>query len=70
LNASQQTGIELTESFAMLPAASVCGLYFAHPESRYFSITRIGEDQLDDYARRKSMTTAQARRWLSPLLAD
>ena len=70
LNASQQTGIELTESFAMLPAASVCGLYFAHPESRYFSVTRIGEDQLDDYARRKSMTTAQARRWLSPLLAD
>jgi len=70
LDASQQTGIELTESFAMLPAASVCGLYFAHPESRYFSVTRIGEDQLDDYARRKSMTTAQARRWLSPLLAD
>ena len=62
------TGITLTESFAMHPAASVSGLYFAHPQARYFSIGRIGPDQLADYAARKGMPVEEAARWLAPLL--
>jgi 5-methyltetrahydrofolate--homocysteine methyltransferase len=61
-------GIDLTESCAMTPAASVSGLYFAHPESRYFAVGRIGRDQVEDYARRCAMETAEAERWLAPNL--
>jgi 5-methyltetrahydrofolate--homocysteine methyltransferase len=61
-------GIELTESFAMLPAASVSGIYLHHPEARYFSIGRIGRDQAEDYAVRKGMDLAEAERWLGPVL--
>jgi 5-methyltetrahydrofolate--homocysteine methyltransferase len=68
LNAEQATGIHLTENFAMFPAASVSGLYFAHPEARYFSVDRITRDQVEDYARRKGMTVAEVERWLSPNL--
>jgi 5-methyltetrahydrofolate--homocysteine methyltransferase len=58
----------LTESFAMWPAASVSGLYFAHPESRYFTVGKIAHDQVEDYARRKGMTVAEVERWLGPNL--
>jgi 5-methyltetrahydrofolate--homocysteine methyltransferase len=58
-------GITLTESCAMLPAASVSGLYFSHPEAKYFNVGRIGRDQLEDYARRKGLTVAEAETWLS-----
>jgi 5-methyltetrahydrofolate--homocysteine methyltransferase len=61
-------GITLTETFAMLPAASVSGLYFSHPEARYFSLGRIGRDQMEDYARRKGMTVEETERWLRPSL--
>jgi 5-methyltetrahydrofolate--homocysteine methyltransferase len=66
---AEQLGIRLTESFAMMPAASVSGLYFAHPESRYFAVGKIGRDQVSDYAARKGMTLAEAERWLAPILA-
>jgi 5-methyltetrahydrofolate--homocysteine methyltransferase len=59
----------LTESFAMTPAAAVSGVYFAHPDSRYFSIGRIGRDQVEDYAVRKGVPLAEAERWLRPNLA-
>ena len=62
-------GIRLTESLAMLPAASVSGFYLAHPEARYFGIGRIGEDQVADYARRNSTTREEAERWLAAVLA-
>jgi 5-methyltetrahydrofolate--homocysteine methyltransferase len=62
-------GIDLTETFAMTPAASVSGLYFAHPAARYFNVGRIGRDQVDEYARRKGIGVAEAERWLSPNLA-
>jgi 5-methyltetrahydrofolate--homocysteine methyltransferase len=68
LHAEENTGITLTESFAMLPAASVSGLYFAHPEARYFSVDRIARDQVEDYARRCGMSLKQAERWLGPNL--
>ena len=58
----------LTERCAMLPAASVSGLYFAHPAARYFAVGRIGRDQVEDYARRKGMTVAEVERWLAPNL--
>ena len=61
-------GIQLTESFAMLPGASVSGLYFAHPESRYFSVGKIDRDQVADYAQRKGMPLSEVERWLSPNL--
>jgi 5-methyltetrahydrofolate--homocysteine methyltransferase len=61
--------MELTETFATLPAASVSGLYFHHPEARYFSVGRIGRDQVEDYAARKGIDTAEAERWLTPNLA-
>jgi 5-methyltetrahydrofolate--homocysteine methyltransferase len=63
-----EAGLELTESFATLPAASVSGLYFAHPRARYFSIGRIGRDQLEDYAARKRVALGEAERWLRPVL--
>jgi 5-methyltetrahydrofolate--homocysteine methyltransferase len=68
LDVQQHTGITLTESFAMWPGSSISGLYFAHPEARYFSVGKIGRDQLDDYAARKGMSIAEAERWLSPNL--
>ena len=68
LGATDAIGLELTESFAMTPAAAVSGLYFAHPESRYFGVRRISTDQLEDYAERKGITTAEAERWLAPVL--
>ena len=68
LDAERQTGIHLTDSYAMHPAASVCGLYFAHPEARYFSVDKITRDQVEDYARRKEMPIETVERWLSPNL--
>jgi 5-methyltetrahydrofolate--homocysteine methyltransferase len=68
LDATKNTGIELTESLAMNPAASVCGWYFAHPQSQYFGIGKIGRDQMEDYAKRKDMSLEDAERWLRPVL--
>lgn len=68
LNATENAGIELTESLAMNPPASVCGWYFAHPQSHYFGIGKIGRDQLEDYAKRKGMSLEEAERWLRPVL--
>ena len=68
LNARSQ-GIELTESYAMTPAASVSGLYFGHPQSKYFAIQRVGQDQIEDYAKRKDMAVNEVERWLRPVLA-
>jgi 5-methyltetrahydrofolate--homocysteine methyltransferase len=62
-------GMALTESFAMTPAASVSGLIFAHPESRYFTVGRINRDQVTDYAARRGMDVAEVERWLRPNLA-
>ena len=62
------TGMELTESMAMWPGASVSGIYFSHPESQYFVVGRLGPDQVADYAERKGWTLAEAERWLSPNL--
>ena len=70
LDAEARVGIELTESLAMLPAASVSGLYLWHPESHYFGIGRIGRDQLEDYARRAGISEVEAERRLGPNLAD
>jgi 5-methyltetrahydrofolate--homocysteine methyltransferase len=66
---AEKLGIELTESFAMNPAASVSGFYFAHPKARYFAVGKIGRDQVEDYAARKKMSIADAERWLGPSLA-
>ncbi|RBY84767.1 methionine synthase [Blastococcus sp. TF02A-26] len=68
LDVEAATGIELTESMAMWPGAAVSGLYFAHPDSRYFVLGRLGRDQVEDYARRKGWTLREAERWLSPNL--
>jgi 5-methyltetrahydrofolate--homocysteine methyltransferase len=69
LGAEAATGIRLTESYAMYPAASVSGFYFAHPEARYFAVDFITRDQVESYAARKAMTIAEVERWLSPVLA-
>jgi 5-methyltetrahydrofolate--homocysteine methyltransferase len=69
LGAESNAGISLTESFAMVPAASVSGWYFSHPESRYFGLGRIHRDQVEDYARRKGMPLKEMERWLAPNLA-
>ena len=68
LDVQRVTGIQLTESFAMWPGAAVSGLYFGHPQARYFSINKITKDQLENYASRKKMTTQQAEKWLQPVL--
>jgi 5-methyltetrahydrofolate--homocysteine methyltransferase len=68
LDVKANTGIELTESFAMWPGSSVSGFYFAHPASRYFSLGKIDRGQVEDYARRKGMTVAEVERWLGPNL--
>jgi 5-methyltetrahydrofolate--homocysteine methyltransferase len=69
LDARQNSGITLTDSFAMLPASSVSGYYFSHPESQYFGLGKISKDQVEDYARRKEVDLKQAERWLAPNLA-
>jgi 5-methyltetrahydrofolate--homocysteine methyltransferase len=68
LDVQANTGMLITESFAMWPGSSVSGLYFAHPESRYFSLGKIGRDQVEDYAERKGMSVAEVERWLGPNL--
>ena len=68
LQVERQTGMTLTESFAMLPAASVSGWYLAHPHAKYFAVGKIGRDQVEDYARRKRMDLSTIERWLSPNL--
>lgn len=68
LNATEEIGITLTESLAMNPPASVCGWYFAHPQSHYFGLGKIDRDQLKDYAERKKMPLEEAEKWLRPVL--
>jgi 5-methyltetrahydrofolate--homocysteine methyltransferase len=68
LEVEANTGIQLTESMAMWPGAAVSGLYFSHPQSRYFNLGRIGRDQVEDYAARKGWSVEEAERWLSPNL--
>jgi 5-methyltetrahydrofolate--homocysteine methyltransferase len=68
LDVEKNAGIQITESFAMWPGSSVSGLYFAHPESRYFAVGKLGRDQLLDYHLRKGMTLQEAERWLGPYL--
>jgi 5-methyltetrahydrofolate--homocysteine methyltransferase len=65
---AHSVGLQLTESYAMLPAASVSGLYFAHPDARYFAVGRVGPDQVEDYAARKGLPLADVERWLRPNL--
>ncbi|XP_044275795.1 methionine synthase [Varanus komodoensis] len=67
-NIEKATGIQLTESLAMLPASAVSGLYFSNPESKYFAVGKILKDQVEDYALRKSMSVAEAEKWLGPIL--
>ncbi|TXI18379.1 MAG: methionine synthase [Nitrosomonas sp.] len=69
LNATGNAGIVITESFAMVPTAAVSGFYFAHPQSTFFAVGKIGKDQVEDYARRKNWTLEEAERWLAPVLA-
>jgi 5-methyltetrahydrofolate--homocysteine methyltransferase len=68
LDATRNVGVELTESFAMYPAASVSGLYFNHPQAKYFSVGKIGRDQIEDYAHRKGLPVGVVERWLGPNL--
>ncbi|MBI4273676.1 MAG: cobalamin B12-binding domain-containing protein, partial [Rhizobiales bacterium] len=68
LEGNARIGVQLTESFAMWPGASVCGLYLSHPESHYFGVGKIERDQVEDYARRKGWTVAEAEKWLAPIL--
>ena len=70
LNAEVNTGIQLTSNFAMDPPASVCGWYFSHPESKYFSIGKISDDQLKDYCQRKQVDLEDMKRFISPFLKD
>jgi 5-methyltetrahydrofolate--homocysteine methyltransferase len=70
LDATHQTGITLTESFAMLPTAAVSGFYFGHPQSEYFGVARIGEDQVSDYAARRGLDLDRARQYLRPNLNE
>ena len=70
LDGEAATGVSLTESRAMFPAASVSGFYFAHPDARYFGVGRIGRDQLEDYAARRGIAVDAAERLLRPILAD
>jgi len=69
LDAGRNADMQLTESYAMLPAAAVAGFYLAHPDARYFAVGKIGRDQVEDYARRKGMSVEEAERWLAPYLA-
>jgi 5-methyltetrahydrofolate--homocysteine methyltransferase len=65
---AERIGLALTESFAMTPPAAVSGVYFHHPQSKYFAVGRIGEDQVEDYARRRGIPVSEAQTWLSPNL--
>jgi len=69
LEVEPRTGIRLTESKAMIPTAAVSGLYFSHPDARYFTVGKLGKDQIRDYARRKGLSLAETERWLGPNLA-
>jgi len=69
LNAGKNTGVSLTESYAMYPTASVAGFYFAHPQAQYFVVGKLDKDQIIDYAKRKGQTIKEAERWLAPYLA-
>ena len=68
LDVEQHTGIQLTESFAMWPGSSVSGLYFAHPDSKYFAVGKLGKDQVEDLSRRKGNAVSEMERWLGPWL--
>ncbi|HSH41563.1 MAG TPA: vitamin B12 dependent-methionine synthase activation domain-containing protein, partial [Arenicellales bacterium] len=68
LEAEKRTGVKLTENYAMLPGAAVSGLYFSHPDSRYFGVNKLARDQVEDYARRKGLTVKQTERWLAHVL--
>jgi len=68
LNVEKETNISLTESLAMNPAASVCGIYFAHPQAKYFSVGKIGKGHVEDYRKRKGMSLKEAEKWLRPIL--
>jgi 5-methyltetrahydrofolate--homocysteine methyltransferase len=68
LNATELTGITLTESNAMFPASSVSGHYFNHPDSKYFAVGKLAKDQVEDYSARKSQPAAESERWLAPYL--
>jgi 5-methyltetrahydrofolate--homocysteine methyltransferase len=69
LNGDKNTGISLTENFAMLPAAAVSGWYFAHPEAKYFNTDKIEKDQVESLAQRKGVSVQEIERWMSPVLA-
>lgn len=68
LEATKRTGVTLTESYAMTPASSVSGLYFAHPQAHYFGVAKVERDQVEDYAARKGVSAAEIERWLAPVL--
>ena len=68
LGVERRIGVKLTESFAMWPGASVCGLYFAHPEAHYFGVAKVERDQVEDYAARKGMSIEDVEHWLAPIL--
>lgn len=68
LDIKADTGIELTESLAMVPASSVSGLYFANKHAQYFAVDEIAKDQVEEYAKRKGMAIKECERWLSPIL--
>ncbi|MGJ0508013.1 MAG: methionine synthase [Methylocystis sp.] len=68
LEVEKRTGVKLTESFAMTPAASVSGLYIGHPQAHYFGVAKVERDQVEDYARRKGMSVREVERWLAPIL--
>ncbi|MDZ7584351.1 MAG: vitamin B12 dependent-methionine synthase activation domain-containing protein, partial [Thiobacillus sp.] len=69
LDATDSIGVVLTENFAMWPGAAVSGFFLSHPDSQYFAVAKIERDQVEDYARRKGWTLAEAERWLAPNLA-
>ena len=68
LNASENAGMTLTESYAMLPTAAVSGFYFGHPDAQYFAVGKIDKDQINDYAQRKAWDARTAEKWLAPLI--
>jgi 5-methyltetrahydrofolate--homocysteine methyltransferase len=70
LEVERHAGIHLTENFALWPGSSVCGFYFSHPQAKYFAVGKLGRDQVEDYARRKEITVAEAERWLGPWLNE
>ena len=68
LDVEKNIGIKLTESLAMFPASSVCGYYFSNPDSRYFGLGKIDNDQLEDYAKRRNISIDKAKKWLNQIL--